>query len=140
MDRIFHAKVRMVAYLSVLVGGVAFIGCLWQKLPVPAALLALLLIVLIERLIHTTYTLTRDGRLLVSRGRFSRKAAIRISEITSIKRGNSMNFGKFHFTEYILIEYGEGKYIALVPPVKEEEFLHMLDKCRREGNQSKLSS
>ncbi len=138
MDRIFHAKVRMVAYLSVFVGGMAFIGCLWQKLPLPAVLTALLLIVLIERLIHTTYTLTRDGHLLINRGRFSSKVSIRISEITRVERGNSMNFGRFHFTEFIAIEYAGGKYIAIVPPVKEEQFLRMLDKYWSKENQSNL--
>ena len=67
----------------------------------------LMLIVVIEQIIHTAYTVTTNGNIEISRGRFIRKKVIPISEITTIQRYRSMKFGSFSVTDYILIEYGK---------------------------------
>ena len=38
-----------------------------------------------------------------------------------------MKFGNFAVTNYLLIEYGNGKY-ASVLPVKEKEFIELIEK------------
>ena len=38
-----------------------------------------------------------------------------------------MKFGKFSVTNYVLIEYGNGKF-ASVTPVKEREFVELIKK------------
>ena len=85
----------------------------------------LMLIVVIEQIIHTTYTLTTNGDLEVSRGRFIRKKIIPLSEITAVRKYHSMKFGRFSVTDYILIEYG--KFVSVMP-VKEQEFAELLEK------------
>lgn len=38
-----------------------------------------------------------------------------------------MKFGRFSVTEYVLIEYGKGKFVSVMP-VKEREFVGLLEK------------
>ena len=103
------------------------VGALWCKYILPAVLLILMLIVVIEQIIHTVYTVTPDGILEISTGRFIRKKVIPISEITAIRKCHSMKFGRFSVTEYVLIEYGKGKFVSVMP-VKEREFVELLEK------------
>lgn len=56
-----------------------------------------------------------------------RKKVIPIAEITAIRKYHSMKFGKFSVTNYVLIEYGNGKF-ASVTPVKEREFVELIKK------------
>lgn len=127
MNRIFHARIAWYQYFLLALLTVNAVGALWCKYILPAVLLALLLIVVIERIIHTTYTVTTDGMLEISCGRFIRKKVIPISEITAISRSHSMKIGRFSVTDYILIEYGKEKFVSVLP-VKEREFIALLEK------------
>lgn len=61
MNRIFHARIAMGQYLFLILIGILTVYMLWSKLSLPAALFMLWLVVIIEKLIHTTYTVTPDG-------------------------------------------------------------------------------
>ena len=127
MIRIFHARIAWYQYFLLVVLTVNVVGALWCKYILPAVLLILMLIVVIEQIIHTVYTVTPDGILEISTGRFIRKKVIPISEITAIRKCHSMKFGRFSVTEYVLIEYGKGKFVSVMP-VKEREFVELLEK------------
>ena len=127
MNRIFHARIAWYQYFFLVVLTVNVVGALWCKYILPAVLLILMLIVVIEQIIHTVYTVTPDGILEISTGRFIRKKVIPISEITAIRKCHSMKFGRFSVTEYVLIEYGKGKFVSVMP-VKEREFVELLEK------------
>lgn len=131
MNRIFHARIVWYQYLALVLLTVNGVGALWCKLVLPGVLLMLLVIVVIEQIIHTLYTVTADGKLEIYRGRFIRKKMIPIQEITAIKKCNSMKFGRFSVTNYILIEYGKDGF-ASVMPVKEREFIELLKKKKME--------
>ena len=120
MNRIFHARIAWYQYFLLVVLTVNVVGALWCKYILPAVLLILMLIVVIEQIIHTVYTVTPDGILEISTGRFIRKKVIPISEITAIRKCHSMKFGRFSVTEYVLIEYGKGKFVSVMP-VKEHD-------------------
>ena len=126
-NRIFHARIAWYQYFLLVVLTVNVVGALWCKYILPAVLLILMLIVVIEQIIHTVYTVTPDGILEISTGRFIRKKVIPISEITAIRKCHSMKFGRFSVTEYVLIEYGKGKFVSVMP-VKEREFVELLEK------------
>lgn len=127
MDRVFHARIAVGQYLFLILIGILAVYMLWSKHPLPAALFMLWLVVSIEKLIHTTYTVTSDGKLVLFFGRFSRGKEILLKDIISVKRANSMKIGKFAVTRYVLVEYGKhGKCVALLP-VKEEEFMRLLE-------------
>ena len=127
MNRIFHARIAWYQYFLLVVLTVNVVGALWCKYILPAVLLILMLIVVIEQIIHTVYTVTPDGILEISTGRFIRKKVIPISEITAIRKCHSMLFGSFSVSEYVLIEYGKGKFVSVMP-VKEREFVELLEK------------
>ena len=127
MNRIFHARIAWYQYFLLVVLTVNVVGAFWCKYILPAVLLILMLIVVIEQIIHTVYTVTPDGILEISTGRFIRKKVIPISEITAIRKCHSMKFGRFSVTEYVLIEYGKGKFVSVMP-VKEREFVELLEK------------
>lgn len=127
MNRIFHARIAWYQYFLLVILTVNAVAALWCKFILPAVLLMLLLIVVIEQIIHTTYTVTPDGVVEISNGRFMRKKVIPIAEITEIRKHHSMKFGKFSVTNYVLIEYGKGKF-ASVMPVKEREFVGLIEK------------
>ena len=125
MNRIFHARIAMGQYLFLILIGILAVYMLWYKSPFLAAIFMLWLVVIIEKLIHTTYTVTADNRLLLFFGRFSRGSEILLKDITSVERTSSMRIGKFAVMRYVLVRYGEGKCVALLP-VKEEEFIRLL--------------
>lgn len=126
MNRIFHARIAWYQYLILIVLGVNCFGALWSKFIIVALLLALMLIVVIEMVIHTTYTVTTNHTLELYYGRFLPKKTIPICDITSVKKCSSMKFGRFSVTHYILIEYGKGKFASVVP-VKEQEFVELMN-------------
>ena len=126
MNRIFHARIAAGQYLFVAFAGAIAVYGLWEKRILIAVLFMLLLVVSIEKLIHTTYTITADNRLLLFFGRFSRGKEILLKDITSVERASSMQIGGFAVMRYVLIRYGEGKCVALLP-VKEEEFIRLLE-------------
>lgn len=125
MNRIFHARIAAGQYLFIILAGAIAVYGLWEKNILIAILFMLLLVVSIEKLIHTTYTITPDNRLLLFFGRFSRGKEIELKDITAVERASSMQIGNFAIMRYVLIKYGEGKCVALLP-VKEEEFIRLL--------------
>lgn len=137
MNRIFHARIAWYQYLALVLFTVNAVAAFWCKYIIVSVLLLLLLVVLIEQIIHTTYTFTSDGKLEISLGRFSRKKEILFSEITSVERCCSMKFGRFSVTRYILIGYGKDKYQAVMP-VKEREFMELIYKRQNEWRDHSL--
>lgn len=133
MNRIFHARIAWYQYFLLVVLTVNMVGAFWCKIILPGVLLMLMVIVIIEQIIHTTYTVAADGTLEIYRGRFIRKKRIPLSEITAIKKCSSMKFGRFSVTDYILIEYGKGLFASLMP-VKEREFVDLIEKKMKELN------
>lgn len=127
MNRTFHARIAWYQYLLLVVLTANMASAVWCGYILPAVLLALVLIGLIEKVIHTVYTVTSDGVLKIYRGRFGGKTAIPLRDISAVKRCRSMKFGRFSATQYLLIEYGEGRF-ASVMPVAEEEFLKALSR------------
>lgn len=126
MNRIFHARISRLNYLYLFIlGGVSFF-MLWEKHIIVAVVVMLFLVVMIERVIHTTYTITTEGMLLISFGRFAKVKSIPLSSITHIERIETMKIGSFHLTSYLLINHAGG-HTALMP-VKEEEFIARLQK------------
>ena len=123
----FHARIVPGQYLFLLLMAALAFWSLWEKNILLAAVCMLWLVFLIERLIHTTYTLTVDGRLRIDRGRFSRRRERPLSDIVSVERASSMRVAGHALVSYVLVCYKDGKQDAL-QPVKEEEFIRSLTK------------
>ena len=126
MNRIFHARIAVGQYLFLVLATIIVIYAMWMQHAVMAILCMLLLIIAIERLIHTTYTLTTDGRLLLFYGRFSRSEEILLKDIISVERASSMKIGRFAVMRYVLVKYGTKGKCAVLLPVKEDLFIKTL--------------
>lgn len=67
--------------------------------------------------------------LVISYGRFRCKKEFSVSEIRRVEKLRGFRVGRFCLIEYLLIFYGNEKHITVMP-VKEDEFLEMLQKRR----------
>jgi hypothetical protein len=105
--------------------GVISFFFLWEKMIIPAACCMALLVFLIERFLRTTYTITTDGRLIISPGRFFGSRTIRLDDITFVEKRKSVSILGFSLLHYVMIGYGAGRYMSLVPQ-KEMEFMTAL--------------
>ncbi len=121
MNRSFHYRASWLNYTCIIVVAVAAMYSLWHRSVVNAIVGFLLMgvvVLMIERIIHTVYVLTSDGRLIISRGRFSREISVPVNEIIRM----SVIRPKLLGVRYILIEYGAG-HETTVQPVNEEAFM-----------------
>ena len=75
---------------------------------------AMIVIINIERIIHSTYTLTADGNLVIYNGR-----------ITDVELKRLFGLKHLRFTRYVLVHYDNDKVIDLLPE-KPEEFMNAL--------------
>ena len=124
MNRIFHARIAIGQYLFLVLTTIIVIYAMWMQHAVMAVLF--MLVIAIERLIHTTYTLTTDDRLLLFYGRFSRSEEISLKDIISVERASSMKIGRFAVMRYVLVKYGTRGKCAVLLPVKEDMFIKTL--------------
>lgn len=121
MNRSFHYRASWLNYTCIIVVAVAAMYSLWHRSVVNAIVGFMLMgvvVLMIERIIHTVYVLTSDGRLIISRGRFSREMSVPVNEIIRM----SVIRPKLLGVRYILIEYGAG-HETTVQPVNEEAFM-----------------
>lgn len=128
MNRLFHAKIgwNSWALLAVVLGITLY--SIWEiKNGVLLCALMLFLVIIIERMIHTTYTVTTDNLLVVHTGRFSKDKVIPLSDIKTIQKVETMRIMGRPLRSCIVIEYGEGKIISLIPNTPDE-FIRVVSK------------
>ena len=130
MNHIFHSRVVAGHYLALLLFTVLTVCGFLERSGLLALVGMLMLVLLIERLIHTTYTVTVQGTLVIDRGRFSKQRVISLDSITSIESADVLRIGGFSLLHYVLITYDGGKCDSLLP-LKEEEFIALLEKRRQ---------
>ena len=115
-NRTFRYKVSFLNLVGVAVVAVAalcaFLSCTVVGSAVGLALL-LAVVSMAERMARTAYTL-----LVVSRGRFSRRVTVRLTDIVAVEsvRGGVMP------VSYVLIRYGAGHELS-AQPVDAEAFV-----------------
>ena len=130
MNPIFHARIPVGIYFALILLTTGCVIALWHKLPVFVVILMLCMVFTIERIIHTTYTLT-DDMLIVSRGRFTHRKNIPLSAIRRIEKCRIVRLGRYSLMSYLLIVYDTDEKFLSVMPVKEDEFLEKLTQRRR---------
>ena len=119
MNRIFHARITWGLVVAMLSDAVVTIWAFWIKQALLGIIFLMMLIVLIERAIHTTYTLTTDGKLIIYNGRFMKGKEIDLKDIHKVERFSNW------LTHGVVVHYGEDRFVPL-QPVNEEEFLKQL--------------
>ena len=128
MNRIFHARIAIGQYLFLFLVAGMTVWALWDKHIVLALIMAAILIVGIEKLIHTTYTLTSDGNLVLYYGRFMKGKTISLQEVTGVESVCQIRLFGVGLMRCVLVHHGN-KTEALMP-VKEEEFIEVINKKR----------
>lgn len=114
-------------YVWLIVLSLVMGGAFWYMQPLVGLATAMLLVVTIESIIHSTYTLTADGQLVVYRGRFLRSRTIDLRTITDVELRHSHGMVGFLAADYVLVHVREAQSCSLVP-VKPEEFIRALVK------------
>ncbi len=127
MNRVFHARILPAYVLALALFAYLLIHAFWVKSALLALLCMVVLVLVVERIIHTQYTLTADGRLLVDRGRFRRRLELAVTDILLVEQVKAPLFGALLVSHYVLVHYKGGKTVALLP-VREEEFIQVLRK------------
>lgn len=114
MVRTFHQQLTMLSLLPPILCVIVALWLLWtptgERIMLGIAM-AIVSIMMTERTIHTQYTLTDDGLLVISRGRLSVRKTICINEITSVEEFSSSLLRP----GFILLHYGAGHEIAIRP-------------------------
>lgn len=124
MHRIFHARIPWYTPFFLFLLVCITIWAYWERTGIIAAAALLLMVILIERTIHTTYTVTTDGMLIIHRGRFAKDITIRLTEIRHIEQIRGVRIGSIHLKRYLLIHYADDKVVSLIPTDEKE-----LEKC-----------
>ena len=114
MNRIFHVKIAGGTYLFLILLTAVMVFAFWCMKAMIGLVVALGLIITIERIIHSTYTLTADGKLVVYYGRFYKGKTIPLTDITDVELKRSSGFGGIMPSKYVLIHYEEVKKFQCV--------------------------
>ena len=131
MDRLFHARIAPVQSVALVLFAGVLVLAFFRHWALLALVCMVMLVLAVERLIHTTYTLTADGRLLIHRGRFSRQKEAALTEIVSVERVSVFRIGRWALMRYVLVRYRNGRFDALLP-LKEDEFVGVLSARMRQ--------
>ena len=84
MNRVFHARILPGHYLALGVFAYLLIHAFWVHSALLALLCMVVLVLVVERIVHTQYTVTADGKLQVDRGRFSKLKEIAPADILRV--------------------------------------------------------
>ncbi|OYP57248.1 PH domain-containing protein [Segatella bryantii] len=135
MDRLFHQRFTIAAKSGITVFVLLAFWFFWQKQALVGLFLMIIVVGMIERVLHTTYTfkrvkpIDRDEEtefLIVDKGRFSRNVNIPVPEIKKV----CILPTAFRLSHFILIEYGEGN-VASFQPEDDQAFLAELQKRKK---------
>lgn len=131
-DRTFHKRITLVAKCGitffVILAGYFF----WVKIAILAIFVAIVIVGMIERILHTTYTfrrlkpIDRDDEmeyLIINEGRFSSNKNVPVCDIVKVERAKTL-LGLDHC---LVIEYGHHNMVV-VQPDNEDVFKKEIEK------------
>lgn len=115
MNRTFHSKVRFdqIIYLIILTAVCCYM--IWIKQAIVATILGLMIIMVIERIINTEYTLTTDNKLLIKKGRYSKLKTIPLDDMLDIEIKTTTRFWSHFLLRYVLITLKNNTYVGVTP-------------------------
>jgi hypothetical protein len=134
MNKIYHQRFTLAMKMFITIVTLLAVYLFWFRSMVHAIIgliVVVFLVLLIDRVVRTTYTITSDGRIIVDRGRFTAKIQFPINEIVKVSHLKT----QFKLSQYILIEYGAGKTVSLQPE-NEKGFIDELNKRLKKEEES----
>lgn len=136
-DRTFHKRFMVSAKCGIVFFALLAGYFFWVKMAIIGILLAIVIVGMMERILHTAYTfrrvvpIDRDEEmdfLVVDEGRFSSNRTVPVCDIIHVERVSCF-FGLDHA---LVIEYGAHRLLTVVPD-NEERFLKEI-KVRQEAS------
>ena len=143
MNRQFQAKISIKHYALLAVLLSVAIYFVWhtemlsyQGCGILMAVVLLLMVIVIERMIHTTYTITSDHTLIISNGRFSKKKNIHLDDIDRIDQIRRYRIGNKSLHTYLAIVLKNNTEYYITPR-NEEDFIKCViqKKKKKETNE-----
>ncbi len=119
-ERTFHKRFTLPARIGVVVFALLAGYFFWMKVAVVGILVAIVIVGMIERILHTTYTfrrvkpIDRDEEmdyLIISEGRFSANRNVPLCDVTDVRSARTF----FGLDECVVIEYGCKNIVAVQP-------------------------
>lgn len=140
-DRTFHKRITIQAKIAIGLFSILALYFFWTKVAIIGLFVAIVVVGMIERILHTTYTFRRVKPidmecemefLVVDEGRFSANRNIPLCDVVRTEKVSAF-FGMDHG---VLIEYGAGN-MTTVQPDNETAFVQELQKriataCRQD--------
>ena len=111
MNRIFHYRVTAIDVSAIVLMALLSFYFFWMLRVVVALPVAAVWVLMVERVLHTTYTFT----LVVSGGRFSRTRSIAYADVSRCQTMTNC----FGLVGYVLVEYGKGRSLSLKPQMEQ---------------------
>ena len=135
IDRTFHKRFTLSAKMGITLFTLLAAYFFWTKVAILGILVAIIIVGMIERVLHTTYSISlvkpidRNEEmwfLIVSEGRFSARKTIALRDVVSIERAKTF----LGFDHCLVVETTSGKLICVQPDNEEEFKRRMLEpKC-----------
>ena len=127
MDRTFHQRLSPASVCGILALALLALYMFWTKRAQAGCLLAAVVVLMIERVVHTTYVFRRNDdeeeMLYIDNGRFSKTRRIRVNDIVSCRK---MSTG-FGLSRYVLLQCGH-KQLVSVQPDNADAFIEEIRK------------
>ena len=133
MTRSFHHRTTVGAVCGILLFLLLALYAFWIKNAVVGLVMAFLLIVLVERTLHSEYIIS-DGKLIINNGKLARAKTINIQEIHDCKPMTSV----FGLVRYLLLTYGASDRMISVQLQNEAAFITTLQKEMRNSIKNDL--
>ena len=127
--RVFHQRFTLAAKCGIALCVLLMFYFFWIKTAIVSLLLLIVGVGMIERVLHTIYTIgLADDQyfLLVDKGRFSFQTMVPVNEISRVIPMRRL----FGLSRYLLVEYGENRLLS-VEPQEEEEFIAEIKKRKQ---------
>jgi hypothetical protein len=121
MTRTFHPHLSKTLLVCCLLPcTVLAVYCFLAKLALLALLFFVMMVFCVERLVHTEFTLSDDGKLTISHGRFSRPKTIDAGGVERIELLHATFPARLWCGDAVLLTYDGGRQLVLAPNTPEE--------------------
>ena len=114
MDRTFHQRLSPATACGILAFGLLALYLFWVKSALMGCILAAVVVLMIERVVHTNYVFRRDEdeeMLYIDNGLFSKTRRIRVNDIVQCRK---MTTG-FGLSQYVLLQCGHKRLVSVQP-------------------------
>lgn len=135
MTRTFHARVsKKVLIYCLMPSTILTVYFFWIKMPLAALVFMIFMVVIIERMIHTSYIINSGSELIIFKGRFSRVVKLRLSDIEKVEQLKSTAIFPFRRKDVVTLTLKNGS-IKQISPFPADEFCRYVERCIKDLEQ-----